>query len=362
MHALKVNTAGGSYPILVGRGLIDRADAFDPILPGRQVLVVTNDVVAPLYLDRVLASMADRAPATVVLPDGERHKTLGTFSDIIDALVNAGFHRDACIVALGGGVVGDLSGFAAACFNRGIACIQVPTTLLAQVDSSVGGKTAVNHVAGKNLIGAFHQPVGVIVDVNTLETLPEREFRAGLAEVLKYGIGLDEAFFAWLESNLAALLDREPLAVERAVTWSCAIKARVVAEDEREQGRRALLNLGHTFGHAIETHAGYAGDWLHGEAVAVGMWMAALMAEELGMIQPDQGHRIRALIDSAGLPTQPPTMSPDTWMDLMGRDKKVAAGRIRLVLPTGIGRSTLSAAYDDEALARTIAQTTPPND
>ncbi len=362
MHALKVNTAGGSYPILVGRGLIDRADAFVSLLPGRQVLVVTNDVVAPLYLDRVLASLADLEPATLVLPDGERHKTLETFSRIIDALVDAGFHRDACVLALGGGVVGDLSGFAAACFHRGIACIQVPTSLLAQVDSSVGGKTAVNHVAGKNLVGAFHQPVGVVADVTTLETLPEREFLAGLAEVLKYGIGLDEEFFEWLENNLQALLDREPLAVERAVIWSCAIKARVVAEDEREQGRRALLNLGHTFGHAIETHAGYGSDWLHGEAVAVGMAMAALMAEELGTIDADTCRRIRALIEAAGLPAHPPAMSTDRWMELMGRDKKVAAGRIRLVLPTGIGSSALSAGYDDAALARTIARTAPNDD
>ena len=321
MHALKVHAPGGSYPIVVGRSLLDRPEAYAALLPGRQALVVTNSVVAPLYLDRVRAALGEREHDTLVLPDGEREKTLDTFARIVDRLVAAGFNRDATVIALGGGVVGDLSGFAAACFHRGIACLQVPTTLLAQVDSSVGGKTAVNHPAGKNLIGAFHQPVGVLADVATLETLPGREYRAGLAEVLKYGIGLDPEFFAWLESHIDALTRREPAAVEAAVAWSCAIKARVVAEDERERGTRALLNLGHTSGHAVEVHDGYAGGWLHGEAVAVGMRMAVALAGEEGRLDGADADRICRLLDAAGLPAVPPAIPADQWLQLMGRDK-----------------------------------------
>ncbi len=263
------------------------------------------------------------------------------------------------MVALGGGVVGDLSGFAAACFHRGIACLQVPTTLLAQVDSSVGGKTAVNHPAGKNLIGAFHQPVGVIADVTTLATLSDREYRAGLAEVLKYGIGLDPGFFDWLEGHIDALAARDAAAVETAVSWSCAIKARIVAEDERERGARALLNLGHTFGHAVEAHEGYAGDWLHGEAVAAGMRMAAALAREEGRLTASAEQRINRLLDAAGLPSGPPDIPPARWLELMGRDKKVAGGRIRLVLPTGIGRSEITSEYSDERLQRILERTPP---
>ena len=355
MHALKVHAPGGSYPIVVGRSLLDRPESYAALLPGRQALVVTNTVVAPLYLDRVRAALGDREHDTLVLPDGEREKTLDTFSMIIDRLVAAGFNRDATVIALGGGVVGDLSGFAAACFHRGIACLQVPTTLLAQVDSSVGGKTAVNHPAGKNLIGAFHQPVGVLADVTTLDTLPDREFRAGLAEVLKYGIGLDPEFFFWLENCIGALTSREPAAVEAAVAWCCAIKARVVAEDERERGSRALLNLGHTFGHAIEAHDGYAGGWLHGEAVAVGMRMAAALAGEEGRLDGADVQRINRLLDAAGLPVAPPPIHAEQWLKLMGRDKKVAGGRIRLVLPTAIGRSEITSLYSAEALGRILA-------
>jgi 3-dehydroquinate synthase len=358
VHALKVHAPGGSYPIVVGQSLLDRPEAYAALLPGRQVMVVTNSVVAPLYLDRVRAALGEWEHDALVLPDGEREKTLDTFSVIVDRLIAAGFNRDATIVALGGGVVGDVSGFAAACFHRGIACLQVPTTLLAQVDSSVGGKTAVNHPAGKNLIGAFHQPVGVLADVSTLETLPDREYRAGLAEVLKYGIGLDPAFFFWLERHVDALAGREPAAVEAAVAWSCAIKARVVAEDERERGARALLNLGHTFGHAVEAHDGYAGGWLHGEAVAVGMRMAAALACEEGRLEAADAQRINRLLDAAGLPGTPPPIPLEGWLSLMGRDKKVAGGRIRLVLPTAIGRSEITARYDDDALSRILAKTT----
>ncbi len=357
MHALKVQVPGGSYPIVVGRSLLDRPDVYAALLPGRQVLVVTNTVVAPLYLERVQAALGDREQDALILPDGEREKTLETFSVIVDRLVAAGFHRDATVVALGGGVVGDLSGFAAACFHRGIACLQVPTTLLAQVDSSVGGKTAVNHPAGKNLIGAFHQPVGVLADVTTLETLTGREYRAGLAEVLKYGVGLDPAFFAWLEGHIDALAARDASAVETAVSWSCAIKARIVAEDERERGARALLNLGHTFGHAVEAHEAYAGGWLHGEAVAVGMRMAAALAREEGRLEAADEQRINRLLDAAGLPPGPPDIPLARWLELMGRDKKVAGGRIRLVLPTGIGRSEITSEYSDEVLRRILERT-----
>jgi 3-dehydroquinate synthase len=357
VHALKVHAPGGSYPIVVGRSLLDRPEAYGALLKGRQVLIVTNTVVAPLYLERVQSALGDHEQDAFVLPDGEREKTLATFSLIIDRLVAAGFNRDATIVALGGGVIGDLSGFAAACYHRGIACLQLPTTLLAQVDSSVGGKTAVNHAAGKNLVGAFHQPVGVLADVTTLETLPDREYRAGLAEVLKYGIGLDGEFFAWLEDRIGALASRDPAAVETAVAWSCAIKARIVAEDERERGTRALLNLGHTFGHAVEAYDGYRGDWLHGEAVAVGMRLAAALAREEDRLDPADEQRINRLLDSAGLPDAPPPIPVDQWLALMGRDKKVAGGRIRLVLPIAIGRSEITGRFSDEALERILQRT-----
>jgi 3-dehydroquinate synthase len=355
MHCLSVRTPGGRYPIVVGRGLIGDGRIYGSLVRGPRVLVVSNEVVAPLYLEPVIRALEPLNPTSIVLPDGEATKTLASFSQIIDTLIERGYHRDATLVALGGGVTGDLTGFAAACFQRGIDCLQVPTTLLAQVDSSVGGKTAVNHAAGKNLIGAFHQPVGVIADVDTLRTLSEREYLAGVAEVIKYGIGVDGEFFAWLEDQVQALLDRDPGALEDAIVWSCATKARIVAEDERERGSRALLNLGHTFAHAVEAEHGYTGKWLHGEAVAVGMRMATVLARELGLIEPEGVRRILALLSAARLPSVPPTMTVSRWRELMARDKKVAGGRVRLVLPTGIGASTVMADYADDVLDRLLA-------
>ena len=354
MQRLEVGLGARSYPILVGDGLLDRADAFDQAIAARAVLVVTNDVVAPLYLERVRRALGSRRVESVVLPDGERHKTLDAVARVIDALVAARVNRDGCVVALGGGVVGDVAGFAAACYQRGIDYVQVPTTLLAQVDSSVGGKTGVNHPGGKNLIGAFHQPRAVIADTGTLATLPARELRAGYAEVLKYGFALDAAFLDWLEAHGPAVLALEPAAVARAVRRSCELKAAVVAEDEREQGRRALLNFGHTFGHAIEAAEGY-GAWLHGEAVATGMVMAADLSRRLGWIAAADAERARALVERAGLPVEAPRIGAARARALMGLDKKVLGGRIRLVLLRAPGDAVVTGDYDDAALSATLA-------
>lgn len=358
MHGLKVELGERSYPVLVGGGLLSAPEAWTAFFPGRQVLVVTNEVVEPLWLEPVREALAGFELATVVLPDGERYKTLETLSVIFDALAGHGFHRDASILALGGGVVGDLAGFAAACWQRGIVVVQAPTTLLAQVDASVGGKTAVNHPAGKNLIGAFHQPRAVIADVETLSTLPDREFRAGLGEVIKYGLGIDAGLFEWLESHVAALAARDATTLERAVYWCCALKAEVVAGDERETGRRALLNLGHTFAHAIETATGYT-DWLHGEAVATGLVMASRLAAELGELPDTDFARVRALVRAAGLPVAPPKLGAARLRALMSMDKKVAGGRLRLVLPEGIGRCRLREDVPGELLDRVLAEADP---
>ena len=358
MHALKVELAERAYPVLVGRGLLSDPGAWTPFLPGRQVLVVTNAVVEPLWLGPVRQALADCQQGLVVLPDGERYKTLDTLSVVFDALAEHGFHRDASILALGGGVVGDIAGFAAACWQRGIAVIQAPTTLLSQVDAAVGGKTAVNHPAGKNLIGAFHQPRAVVADVETLATLPEREYRAGLGEVIKYGVGLDRAFFQWLESELPAVVARDPETLERAVYWCCTLKAEVVAADERESGRRALLNLGHTFAHAIETAVGYDG-WLHGEAVAAGLVMACRLAVELGGMGCEDLDRVEALVRGAGLPTAPPRAGAARLRALMAMDKKVAGGQLRLVVPRGIGDSRLRADVPESLVERVLAEADP---
>lgn len=358
MHALNVQLAERSYPVLVGSGLLGRADTWTPYIPGRQVLVVTNEVVEPLWLGRLQSGLGEFDVRVVVLPDGERYKTLETLSVVFDALAEHGFHRDASILALGGGVVGDIAGFAAACWQRGIAVIQAPTTLLAQVDASVGGKTAVNHPAGKNLIGSFHQPRAVVADVDALATLPDREYRAGLGEVIKYGLGLDAGLFGWLETSLPDLLSRDPVTLERAVYWCCALKAEVVAGDERESGRRALLNLGHTFGHAIETAAGYEG-LLHGEAVATGLVMASRLAVELGEMSPADRDRVEALVIAAGLSPAPPKLGAHRLKSLMGMDKKIAAGRLRLVVPEGIGRSRLRDDVPEALLDAVLAEADP---
>jgi 3-dehydroquinate synthase len=344
-----------SYPILIGAGLLEDGALIDAHVRARSVLIVTNETIAPLYVPALKRSLGERRIAEVVLPDGEQHKTLATMSRILDALMDARMNRDAAVIALGGGVVGDMAGFAAACYQRGIAYIQVPTTLLAQVDSSVGGKTGVNHPKGKNMIGAFHQPRCVIADIATLRTLSDREYRAGVAEVVKYGFIYDSDFLSWLEAHAEALANREERAVIHAVRRSCEIKAEVVAADERENGLRAILNLGHTFGHAIETAAGY-GTWLHGEAVAAGMCIAADMSARLGWISSVDRDRATQLIARFGLPTEAPKIGAARALELMGMDKKVLDGRVRLVLLRALGKADVVGDYPTEALKATLAQ------
>ncbi|HET8701547.1 MAG TPA: 3-dehydroquinate synthase [Nitrococcus sp.] len=352
-HTVHVDLQERSYPIYIDQGLLDKPELLGRHIPGTQVLVVTNETVAPLYLERVCAALAGFAVGRVILPDGEQYKTLETTMRIYDALIDEGFNRSATLIALGGGVVGDITGFAAATYQRGVHFIQIPTTLLALVDSSVGGKTGVNHPRGKNMIGAFHQPRCVLADTDTLGTLPEREFRAGIAEVIKYGLIQDYAFFQWLERNLAQVLAREPAALMYIIEQSCRNKAYVVAADERESGQRALLNLGHTFGHAIETATGYR-EWLHGEAVAVGMCMAAHLSAAMGWMTTKAYERTESLIQAAGLPVLPPRLSPDTLRKLMAIDKKASRGRLRLVLLEGIGSAVVTEEFDDNALTATL--------
>lgn len=322
-------------------------------IPARDVLIVTNTIVGPLYAAKLSAALAPRRCVEVVLPDGEVHKTLANISRMLDVLVTNRFARDACVVALGGGVVGDMAGFAAACYQRGIPFVQVPTTLLAQVDSSVGGKTGVNHPGGKNLIGAFHQPAAVFADTNTLATLPDRELRAGLAEVIKYGLIVAPEFFDWLEAHASQLLARDTAALTHAIRRSCEIKADIVARDEREQGERALLNLGHTFGHAIESATNYA-SWLHGEAVGAGMLLAADMSQRLGWVAAADVDRVERVLRLFELRTDVRSLSATTLAENMKIDKKVAAGRIRLVLLKAIGKSVVTGDYDDAALRETL--------
>jgi 3-dehydroquinate synthase len=357
-HILHVNTltvelGSRSYPILIGEGLLARKDLLGTHIPGRDVLLVTNTTVGPLYADALKQGLADRRLVEVSLPDGEAHKTLGTVSRILDVLVANRFSRDCTVIALGGGVVGDMAGFAAACYQRGVAYVQVPTTLLAQVDSSVGGKTGVNHPGGKNLIGAFHQPSAVVADTRTLSTLPSRELRAGLAEVIKYGLIEDAALFAWLEENMDRLLAHDAEALIHVIRRSCEIKAAIVGRDEREQGDRALLNLGHTFGHALESATGYT-KWLHGEAVGAGLLMAATMSHEIGLVPSETVERVRRLLERTGLPTEERSLAPATVLEHMRIDKKVKSGRIRLVLLRAIGASFVTADYPDAALRRTL--------
>jgi 3-dehydroquinate synthase len=352
---VEVGLRGREYPILIGAGLLSDASVLCGAIEAQDVLVVTSETVGPLYLERVRAGLAGKRVQALALPDGEVHKTLGTVARIFDAMVAARFNRDACIAALGGGVVGDMAGFAAACYQRGVDFVQLPTTLLAQVDASIGGKTGVNHPSGKNLIGAFHQPVAVIADTSTLATLPPREFRAGLAEVVKHALVADVAFLDWLDGHLDALLAQEPAAVAYAVQRSCEIKAQIVAADEREQGRRAELNLGHTFGHAIETATGY-GDWLHGEAVSVGIALAAALSQRHGWLTPADVGRVRDVLRRAGLPIAAPGIGAARALELMGMDKKVLGGRIRLVLLHGLGDAAVTADYDSDALAETLLE------
>ncbi len=350
MERLDIDLGARSYPILIGPGLLGDAGLLSRCIRARDVMLVSNVTVAPLWGARLRDGLAGFRVAECILPDGEQHKTLPTASRVLDALVEARMNRDCAVLALGGGVVGDIAGFAAACYQRGVDFVQLPTTLLAQVDSSVGGKTGVDHAGGKNLIGAFHQPVAVIADTDTLGTLPDRELAAGLAEVIKYGLIADEPFLAWIESNLDRLLARDAGALAEAIRRSCECKAAIVSRDEFEQGERALLNLGHTFGHAIETGAGY-GQWLHGEAVAAGMAMAAEMSRRLGWLDAADVARVRGLLARAGLPVDPPRLGRERMLGLMRMDKKVKAGRIRLVLLERIGRAACTADYPDAALA-----------
>jgi 3-dehydroquinate synthase len=337
-RTLSVGLGARSYPIHIGPGLLAESTLFAPHLASRRVAVVTNQTVAPLYADKLEKSLSACGAQCfrIVVPDGEAAKNWATLDTVFEALLRARADRGTAIVALGGGVVGDLAGFAAATYQRGIQFIQVPTTLLSQVDSSVGGKTGINHPLGKNMIGAFHQPLAVISDTATLDTLPDRELSAGLAEVVKYGAIHDRPFFDWLEENMERLRAREPAALAHAIARSCEIKAEIVALDEREAGPRALLNLGHTFGHAIETLEGY-GAWLHGEAVSAGMVMASRLSVRLGRLAEKDALRLEMLLRRAGLPVEPPAIAVGAWLDAMGRDKKNEAGRITLVLLDALG-------------------------
>jgi 3-dehydroquinate synthase len=349
-RSITVELGERSYPIVIGSGLLGGGFDLSTYVSGPDALVVTNETVEPLYLEALAANLPGKQLRAISLPDGEAYKTLETVEDILDTLIDGGANRDTTIVALGGGVVGDIAGFAAACYMRGVGFVQVPTTLLAQVDSSVGGKTGVNHASGKNLIGAFHQPRAVLIDTDTLTTLPDRELRAGLAEVIKYGAIVDADFFAWLEANIEALLARDPQALAAAVRRSCELKAEIVAEDERESGRRAVLNFGHTFGHAIERCQGY-GEWLHGEAVAAGMVMAA----QLSVCDKALVDRIANLLGRTGLPTRPPAIAAGDLLAAMGMDKKVQQKRLRFVLLRGLGDAFVTSDYDAERLNAILA-------
>jgi len=337
-----------SYDILIGPGLLDAPESYAGLPNPRNALIVTNQTVAPLYLERLKAQLSTRHAKVdaVILPDGEQHKDWTSLNAICDRLLGSASDRKTLLYALGGGVIGDMTGFAAAIYMRGVPFVQVPTTLLAQVDSSVGGKTAINHPLGKNMIGAFHQPLRVIADLDTLDTLAPREVAAGLAEIIKYGPIADAAFLNWIEANLDALLARDKAALAHAVKRSCEIKAWVVGQDERETGLRAILNFGHTFGHAIEAGLGY-GHWLHGEAVGCGMVMASDLSERLGLAAPGLLERMRALIARAGLPVQAPHMPADRWLELMRVDKKAEDGAIRFVLIEGLGKAGMHAAPDE---------------
>lgn len=354
MQTLTVDLGERAYPIHIGSMLLERADLLAPHIAGQQVLIVTNETVAPLYLEKLKQGLSGYVVDVVVLPDGEAFKTLETLNLIFDAALAGRHSRNTTLIALGGGVVGDMCGFAAASYQRGVNFIQIPTTLLSQVDSSVGGKTGVNHALGKNMIGAFWQPQLVLADMSVLATLPDREFSAGIAEIVKYGLLGDEEFLAWLEQNMPALMAREPDALAYAVRRSCHNKAKIVARDEREGGIRAWLNLGHTFGHAIEHSLGY-GEWLHGEAVAAGMCMAADMSQRLNWISVADVARTQALLEAANLPIRPPQkMTAEQFLSAMAVDKKVLDGQLRLVLLKSLGEAVVTADFHPQVLIDTI--------
>ncbi len=354
MQTLTVDLGDRSYPIYIGPGLLRNKELYSPHIKGRQVLIVTNETVAPIYLDDVKSALTDYQVDTVILPDGEKYKDLDTLNMIFDELLDRRHNRTTTLVAVGGGVIGDMTGFAAATYQRGVNFIQVPTTLLSQVDSSVGGKTAVNHPLGKNMIGAFHQPQAVIADTGTLETLPLREMAAGMAEVIKYGLISDSEFYLWLQDNVAGLMSGDDESLAEAIYRSCENKADVVAQDEREGGIRATLNLGHTFGHVIEAHQGY-GKWLHGEAVGAGMMMAADLSKRLGYLTEKDEHDLLRLLQAAHLPVKgPKDMSCDDYISSMAVDKKVLDGALRLVLLKGIGQAYITSDVPRDLLEETL--------
>jgi len=356
MQTLTVNLADRSYPIHIGRNLIANANLILPHLKRQHVAIVTNTTVAPLYLDKLSQTLQQAGVKVIpiVLPDGEAYKNAETLNKIYDVLLQNRCERSTTLIALGGGVIGDLTGYAAATYLRGVPFIQIPTTLLSQVDSSVGGKTGINHPLGKNMIGAFYQPQVVLADIDTLKTLPPREFSAGMAEVIKYGLIRDSDFFDWLEANIDALMALDEVAISEAIYRSCQNKAEVVARDEHESGERALLNLGHTFGHAIENAMGY-GVWLHGEAVAAGTMLAADLSLRMGWLTQAEVKRMYDLLTKARLPLDAPKLGVDKYLDLMQLDKKVADGKIRLILQQGIGKSVITSDYDAEKLRAVLA-------
>ena len=347
VERVRIDLAERGYDILIGSGLLDRPETYAGLPAGAVAAIVTNETVAPLFAERLKRALSGAYPTVqlIVLPDGEAHKGWPALNTIFDALLASACDRKTVLFALGGGVVGDMTGFAAACYMRGVPYVQVPTTLLAQVDSSVGGKTAINHPLGKNMIGVFNQPLRVVADLDTIDTLPQRELIAGLAEVIKYGPIADASFLDWIEANLDALKNRDKVALARAIKRSCEIKAWVVAQDEREADLRAILNFGHTFGHAIETGLGY-GNWLHGEGVGCGMVMAADLSARLGLIDTDYAERIRGIVERAGLPVVGPKLGTQRYLELMRLDKKAEAGEIRFVVIESPGRAGLRRAPD----------------
>ena len=354
MQTLYVELGERRYPIFIGSDLDPKA-LLEPYIQGRQVMIVSNETIAPLYLARYVAAIEalGKTVATCILPDGEKYKNIEHLNLIFDALLASGFNRDCTVLALGGGVIGDMAGFASACFQRGVYFIQVPTTLLSQVDSSVGGKTGINHPLGKNMIGAFQQPQVVLADMSQLKTLPARELSAGLAEVIKYALLGDTDFLTWLEQHIDDLVQGDEAALAEAVYRSCAHKARIVANDEKEQGERALLNLGHTFGHAIESYLGY-GEWLHGEAVATGMVMAADLSQRMGWISSEDLTRTKNIIQRANLPIVCPQIPLDDFLAYMAHDKKVLNGQLRLVLMQAVGQAIITKTFDVELMKQAI--------
>ena len=359
MQTLTVELGSRSYPIYIGENLLSRTDLITAHINSQRVVIISNETVAPLYLEQLKLSLTEFNCQEIILPDGEQYKNATTLESIFDALLEQRCPRDSTIIALGGGVVGDITGFASACYQRGVDFIQIPTTLLSQVDSSVGGKTGINHALGKNMIGAFYQPQCVVIDLNTLKTLPARELSAGVAEVIKYGLLADADFFSWLEKNIEKLMQLDPQCVSYAIQTSCQCKADIVASDEQEKsGRRALLNLGHTFGHAIETGMGY-GVWLHGEAVSCGMALAAEFSARTGWLCAQDVARIKALLAAAKLPTSlPDQLSAKDMLAVMAMDKKVQAGKLNLILLEQIGTAVMTHSYDRALLADMLTQLT----